>query len=179
MLSPLQDRKISRMFDVLDVDRDGFLSPADTDRVVGHLVAQRGWTEGGPEHRALREAYGPGVQALAPFRDPAGRVTHEAYLRYHQTMLNSPGAYQATIRRLAELVFEVLDSDGDGRVSEQELRNFYAAYSIDESLSPEAFHRLDMDGDGIVSKSEILDAVGQFYLSSDPEAPGNWLLGTF
>ena len=179
MLSPLQERKISRMFDVLDVDRDGFLSPADTDRVVLRLAKQRNWTQGGPEHRALRQAYEPAVHALDPFRDSAGRVDLANYLRYHSGMLEVPHAYQQAIRGVADLVFDALDADDDGRVTETEMGQFFRAYSIEPELAPGAFRKIDADDDGKISKSELLDAVSQFYLSSDPDAPGNWLLGKF
>ena len=122
MLSPLQERKIARLFDVLDVDQDGFLSVADTDQVVLHMSKQRGWSEGGPEHRALRESFEPRLKSLAPYRDSSGRVDLAGYLRYHTAELQTPEASQRTIQRLADLVFVVLDVDTDGLVSDKEMQ---------------------------------------------------------
>ena len=179
MLSPLQERKIARLFDVLDVDQDGFLSPADRDQVVLHMTKQRGWAEGGPEHRGLRESFEPRVQALAPYRDSAGRVDLAGYLRYHTAMFEDPETSRQTVQRLADLIFDVLDVDDDGLVSDKEMQKFYRAYSIDPALARNAFRKMDVDSDGRISKDEILEAVSEFYLSSDPASPGNWLLGTY
>jgi hypothetical protein len=179
MLSPLQERKITRLFDVLDVDQDGFLSPADRDQVALHMTKQRGWAEGGPEHRALRESFEPRVQALEPYRDAGGKVDLAAYLRYHTAMFAAPDTSRQTVQRLADLVFAVLDVDADGMVSEKEMQKFYRAYSIDPALARRAFREIDRDSDGKVSRAEILDAVSEFYLSSDPQSAGNWLLGMY
>src|SRR6187401_3455324 len=98
MISPVQGKKISRMFEVLDVDRDGYLTLADRERVIHALLRERGWPQGGPEHQKLRQAYGPMSEAMDAFRDSAGRVDRGTYLSYHDAMLNAPGAYDATIR---------------------------------------------------------------------------------
>ena len=42
-----------------------------------------------------------------------------------------------------------------------------------------AFRYLDRDGDGYLDVAEIVKAVEEFYLSDDPDAPGNWLLGSY
>lgn len=179
MLSDLQQRKISRLFDTFDADGNGYLEEADTERVAKRLAAARGWAEDSPAYAALRQLYQYGVDATKEFQNEEGHIDRESYIQFHEKMLNTPGAYDATVRQLADFIFNVLDGDGDGKITEDEVRVFYSAYSIDESLAPEAFRKMDMDGDGHISKSEVTDAVAQFYFSSDPDAPGNWLLGTY
>jgi Ca2+-binding EF-hand superfamily protein len=143
------------------------------------MTKQRGWKEGGAEQRELRESFEPRVQALAPFRDAEGRVDLPSYLRYHAAALETPETSRQTVQRLADLVFLVLDVDEDGLVSDKELQKFYRAYSIDPALARNAFRKMDADSDGRISKAEILEAVAEFYLSSDPESPGNWLFGAY
>ncbi len=41
----------------------------------------------------------------------------------------------------------------------------------------EAFSHLDGDGDGLLSAEEFTRAVIEFWSSTDPNAPGNWLMG--
>lgn len=179
MLSDLQKRKISRLFDTFDADGNGYLEPADADRVARRLAATRDWSEDHPAYAALLQLFRYGVDATQPFEDEKGRLDLDGYLRFHDKMLNTPGTYDTVVRQLADSIFSMLDGDGDGRITEDEVRQFYAAYSIDEDLAPAAFRKLDLSGDGHISKSEVIDAVAQFYFSSDPDAPGNWLLGTF
>jgi Ca2+-binding EF-hand superfamily protein len=80
---------------------------------------------------------------------------------------------------VAGLIFDTFDLDGDQRVSLEEWREFFRCYSIDPAEADKCFHRYDLNGDGHVSRPELADLVRQFYLSSDPDAPGNYLFGTY
>lgn len=53
----------------------------------------------------------------------------------------------------------------------------YKALGITPSTSGEAFKRLDRDSSGQITREEFNQALFEYYLSADPEAPGNWLLG--
>lgn len=177
MLSDLQKKKISRLFQVFDANGDGYVEAADAERVAKRIAEIRGWSEDSEEYRKVRALYGEGIQALESQFDDQGRVDLDGYLGFHDNILNIPGAYHQVVGQLADFVFNVLDGDGDGQISLPEVKEFYRAYSIDEELAPVAFDKLDVDGDGYLSESEIRDAVSQFYFSSDPDARGNWLLG--
>lgn len=177
MLSELQKKKIMRQFEVFDADGNGYLEAADMDRIAERVASIRGWSKDSPSFAALHKLYEYGVEAAQPFMDDQGRVDRDAYLKFYDKTLNAPGAYNAVVGQLAEFLFTVLDADGDGQITQDEVRQFYEAYGIDVELAPEAFGKLDMNGDGHISKGEVTDAVAQFYFSSDPEAPGNWLLG--
>jgi hypothetical protein len=50
-------------------------------------------------------------------------------------MLNLPGACQLAARRLVEFVFEALDEDGDGKVTLEKARSFYAAHGMDQDTA--------------------------------------------
>jgi hypothetical protein len=54
----------------------------------------------------------------------------------------------------------------------------YTALGIPSTTSSEAFKRLDRDGSGEITHTEFNQALVEFYLSGDPKAPGNWLLGS-
>lgn len=179
MLSDLQKRKISRLFQVFDGNGDGYIEPSDAERVAKRIASIRGWSEDGERYEQLEQLYREGIDAIGPFLDDQGRADLDAYIRFHDQILNVPGLYQQAVGQLADFIFQVLDADGDGKISLEEVRQFYQAYAMDEDLAPKAFEKLDVDGDGFLSQSEIKDAVAQFYLSSDPDARGNWLLGTF
>lgn len=177
MLSELQKKKISRLFRVFDANGDGYVEAADAERVARRIAKIRGWSEDSEEYAELEALYDEGVQMLESQFDDQGRVDLDGYLRFHDQILNIPGAYHQTVGQLADFIFQVLDADGDGRISLDEVEQFYRAYSIDEELAPTAFEKLDVDADGFLSEDEIRDAVAQFYFSSDPDARGNWLLG--
>lgn len=179
MLSDLQKRKVSRLFQIFDANGDGYIEPSDAERIAKRFASIRGWSEESDEYEELKQLYQEGIEAIDPFLDDDERADLDAYIRFHDQILNIPGAYQQAIGQLADFIFHVLDADSDGRIGVDEVRQFYQAYAIDEDLASEAFAKLDVDGDGFLSHDEIKDAVSQFYLSSDPDARGNWLLGTF
>lgn len=177
MLSDVQKRKFSRLFALFDTDRNGCVDRADYERIAHSIAETGGHGPGSPRFVALTERYERAWEALnAP--DDLG-VNSEEWLAYHEKLLVTPGAYEDTLGVAVETVFDALDADGDGKITEDEWRQFFRAYSIDESLVDRCFPRFDLDRDGYVSRAEASDLVAQFYFSSDPDAPGNWLFGEF
>ncbi|MEX2283985.1 MAG: hypothetical protein WEE89_15980 [Gemmatimonadota bacterium] len=61
----------------------------------------------------------------------------------------------------------------------EEARSFYAAHGMDQDTADAVFARIDIDRDGFLTHAEVTDIVRQFYFSSDPQVPGNWLFGPF
>ena len=55
----------------------------------------------------------------------------------------------------AMTMLAVMDLDGNGAVSQEELREFLAKYSYTESASVKIFNALDTNGDGEISLSEF------------------------
>ena len=53
----------------------------------------------------------------------------------------------------------------------------YDALGIPPETSGEAFTRLDRNGSGEISNAEFRQALFEYYLSADENAPGSWLLG--
>jgi hypothetical protein len=74
-------------------------------------------------------------------------------------------------------VFGVADSDRDGRITVEEMM----AAQIKSGMRPQetraVFDRLDTDADGYVTDKEYVQAAREFYLSDDPNAPGNAIAG--
>ena len=50
------------------------------------------------------------------------------------------------------------------------------AWGFDFDVGP-VFEVLDEDGDGLLSRGEVVRLVKDFYLTNDPEAPGNLFYG--
>jgi Ca2+-binding EF-hand superfamily protein len=93
-------------------------------------------------------------------------------------MAGDRGGFKRVIEPIARLNLSLCDVDGDGNLDEAEfvtLLKLFNASSVAEAS--EIFRVLDTSGDGYVSLSEILDALCDFYVSEDPDAPGNSLFG--
>jgi hypothetical protein len=54
-----------------------------------------------------------------------------------------------------------------------------AAFGVSEPDARYTFGRIDADGDGEITLDEWLEALHQFWTSTDPDAPGNTLFGRY
>lgn len=178
MLTDLQKQKLTHLFHVMDSNGDGQLEWADFERIADNIAGTKGLEAGTPEYDALMGQYRYGWQQAEPFVDGDG-MSVEAYLASYDQILATPGVYDTLVRPSAEMIFDIFDLDGDEKVSVEEWREFFRCHSIDPAEADRCFDKYDLDGDGHVSRSELVDLVGQFYLSSDPAAPGNYLFGSY
>ena len=85
--------------------------------------------------------------------------------------------FEKAIGHIVNGLLGALDRDGSGTLSQDEYVGMYEALGIPPSTSSEGFKRLDRNGSGQISHEEFNQALSEFYLSADPNAPGNWLLG--
>lgn len=178
MLTDVQRKKLTHLFNVMDGDGNGRVEWADYQRIANNIASARGWKPGSAEHEAVIGKYRQGWEMAEPFAGEKG-LALEKWLEYSDHIMSTPGAYDALVRPSAQIIFDTFDRDGDEKVSLAEWREFFKAYSIDPDEAEDCFEKYDVNGDGYVSRSELVDLVAQFYMSSDPKAPGNWLFGQF
>jgi hypothetical protein len=178
VLTDVQRQKLTHLFDVMDSDDDGFVEWEDYERIAKKISSQRNYQPGSAEYEGLMGQYRYGWQQAAPFADERG-MNLEKWLAYSDAMLTMPGIYDMLVRRTAGMIFDTFDQDGDQKVSVKEWREFFRCYSIDPAEADRCWEKYDLNGDGYVSRSEIVDLFGQFYLSSDPSAPGSYLFGRY
>ncbi|NER84314.1 MAG: hypothetical protein F6K42_33220 [Leptolyngbya sp. SIO1D8] len=80
---------------------------------------------------------------------------------------------------LASLIFDAIDADEDGYLDLSEWQRLFQVYGIPVIYAEAAFSRLDQNQDRQFSKSEVLPLVEEFYYSQAPDAPGNFIFGSF
>lgn len=178
-LSVLQQKKMSRWFDVLDADGDGFLEEADFTRRAGVFARIRGWSPDSERYREHLEFTLQDWRGLRRFTDADrdGRVTREEFLAFAGDLLSDLQAVEAYAYTDALLLFKAMDADDDGRITAEEYRTFLREYGLDAAIADDFFRRVDLDRDGRISAWELEEAVRDFLLSSDPAAAGNHLYG--
>jgi Ca2+-binding EF-hand superfamily protein len=175
----LRGRNLGLVFDLLDADRDGYITEDDL-LASGH----RSLDEFGVSDAGLRAEiaglYQPmWLQLRADCDgDGDGRVSRAEFTAAFTAGLGDPRAYyQRLAGPIIDRAARVMDQDGDGFIEAGEYARAFASHSVDERIVRAAFERLDADGDGKISVAEFSDAIGQLMLSQDPGDPGTVVLG--
>ncbi len=182
MIGNLQRRKASYYYDLIDEDGNGFIEARDFELRAERMADARNVTD--EEDRAkLKErvmTWWEHLCVIADFDDD-DRVTREEWETYWESIeagVNQEGeGSERTLESLEEAArgtFRAI-STSEGPVDEDEYADWLAAWGVEENGS--AFQRLDRDGSGVLTEENIVEAVKEFYLSNDPEAPGNALYG--
>lgn len=176
MLSTRQREKLSHLFRVYDIDRNGFVEVDDFERVIHTLASARGWKPDGAPYARLRRAYMSQWQAIGVAASPpgSGRVKPDGWFAFWSVVLSSPD--DSGIRRITDPLFDVMDADGDGSISLEESRMWFAAHG-NEQEADHVFPVCDLNGDGRISREEWAILVREFFFSNEPDARGNLIFG--
>jgi Ca2+-binding EF-hand superfamily protein len=179
MLSALQAAKLDRRFELLDYDGDGAISAADFDLAAGNVCKAFDFPQDSVEFERIQTTYNAlwvAISRHAP-RDAKGRIGREQFVVSCADTLFAEGGYDQTEGRLAQVIFDLVDADGNGVLDVEECATWFSAYGVCEDDAVRAFQRIDRNGDGVLDRDEVLGAIRDYYLSDDPHAPGNWLFG--
>jgi len=182
MIGDLQRRKASYYFDLVDEDDNGLIQAEDFELRAERMAEARNVTDEAARARLRNRvmSWWEHLCALADFDDD-DRVTREEWETYWQSIeaaVNQGGeARDKTIQsfeRAARGTYAAINT-GDGPIPEDEYAEWLAAWGVEDG--GDAFRRLDRDDTGALSQNNLVEAVKEFYLSNDPNAPGNALYG--
>jgi Ca2+-binding EF-hand superfamily protein len=173
--------KIRYGFDHLDADGDGRLTEHDHVLMGRRAAAALGHSPDTPAEQQIIDAYVRIWRELHLPHLPEGdtAIAREQFVESTRTLAGDPAAAQATVGALAEAFLDIADTDQDGQIGPNEYLAFQRGHFPDftEEQAEEAFTHLDADHDGRLSAEEFIQAVVQYWSSTDPEAPGNWWMG--
>lgn len=175
MLHDLQERKLRHFFDVFDSDHDGLLEESDFQAYIQRMGEATGQRKGWDELQSRWMFVWTTLRAMGDV-DRDDVVSPREWLSLADKLLQSEEGYNAIMHGIGTTTFDLLDSDGDGRISRDEWRTFFWSHGIEEATDG-VFARLDIDGDGYVSRDETMANLREFFYSDDPDAPGNVFFG--
>jgi Ca2+-binding EF-hand superfamily protein len=178
-LSPLRTQKLNRMFDALDVNRDGVIRREDFDHRVAEVARINGWPDDAPqlaEYRRVSLEQWEGLVTMADANEDR-EVTREELLQSAEVFLNDRVSVRTYARGDVQLLFDAMDTDRDGKVTLAEYRRYLEVCGVDASAADAFFAHVDLDENGRLSRREMSDAVEEYLLGEDPTTPGNFLFG--
>jgi Ca2+-binding EF-hand superfamily protein len=181
MLSEFQKRKLTVMFHHHDMDDDGFLGKADYEQFAKRFGEIQDYPPGSPQYEAFYAQNMAAWEHVRQVADKDGddRVSLEEFLESYDVTLSDEKLYDQLLTQYAQSMLALWDRDGDGRLSGVEFVALGGCYGVGEGAAREAFRHLDRDGNGYITTEEFMKNVKEFYLSDDPDAPGNWLVGPY
>jgi Ca2+-binding EF-hand superfamily protein len=181
MLTDLQLKKLPKMFALNDNNGDGVIAQEDFEEAARVLARFRGLAPGTPEYEEVHRTIMSRWDHIRVTCDADGdnRVTLKEWLAYWDRVLATEGEYERVGKPFSVVVARTLDLDGDGQIAPDEYTEWLSRWGVDEKVALECFARLDLNGDGHLSVDEFVTLVAQYFQSSDPSSPGNWLLGPF
>lgn len=178
MTMDLQVKKFNYVFTWFDQNRDGWLTRDDFEKIAEIFTA----VADEDDHKnkaAMTRAFMHWWDLLLAASDgtPGEKIGNAEFLRIMHSSIIAPQNFENAVGGIADGLIAALDRDGNGSLSREEYVRMYDALGVPPTTSTEAFKRLDRDGSGEISYAEFRQAIVEFYLSVDPNAPGNWLLG--
>lgn len=118
-------------------------------------------------------------RAPIPSRPLTARFKLDEFLAANTLILSNREIFDAVAMSVAHNLMKWQDKDRDGRISHAEFLGATAVFGQTPGGAEEAFSHLDRDGDGYINLDEWLRDTEEFFMSDDPNAPGNWLLGPY
>lgn len=179
MLSTLQQKKLTTLFNNLDADNGGTLTEKKIRLVLDKLATSRGIKANSLQYAYLRTILlSLWKKVSLADENSDAKVTLEEWLKYYENLIKSD-TYEKNLQSQCDVLFPLLDENEDGEISKQEYVDLVSAYGVDASWASQNFGQLDLNGDGHISKEEFFTLMDEFFRSDDPQAPGNLFWGSY
>ncbi|MGP1383611.1 MAG: EF-hand domain-containing protein [Thainema sp.] len=181
MLTDLQKRKLTKFFSLYDSDYTGVLVKKDFELMFQKLSNLRNWSKRSPRCILLEDKLMRKWEQLRQKADTHHNkeVSIDEWLAYYDEMLTDSQTCAEEVASLMDLIFDVFDSDEDGKINQQEWGQLLAAFNQSPVYAPLVFPSLDADQDGWLSKDEILTLFQEFCSGNDPQSPANGMFGPY
>lgn len=179
MTNALQRRKLSRAFEFLDVDGDGFIEQDDLAALGTRLLGRFDEPPTSPKAQHLATTFERFWQTLVSGLDADhdGRISPDEYRDCIDAAYIDGPHFEQMFRPGIEAVAILCDTDGDGRIGLSEFRLVHEAFGIEPAETEAAFRQLDTDHDGTLTITEFVHAATEFYVGNNPGAAGNSFFG--
>ncbi|UBU08491.1 EF-hand domain-containing protein [Nonomuraea gerenzanensis] len=180
MLTALQERKLDKAFDQMDVNHNTDLELDDLIALGVRVLAAFGVSPDSDPGRRLFGTYTDFWESLLAKIDLDGdrKISREEYrLGMHAAFIEDPDGYERALRPAIQATLDVTDVNGNGVLDLAEFQRFQSAFGTSPEDAELAFRKIDTDGSGALGIEELVEAGRQFYIGADPALTGNWLFG--
>ncbi len=181
-------RKMTRYFVVLDVDRDGHIEQEDYEKCAQRLAEIRGHSLTSPQYQKLLDLFLVEWDELQRYCDDNAdqAISIDEWFEHREDIINGVADEDGVVldeqvlkRERGARLFALMDVDGDGRVNEQDFVSYYQALHLPEDLAQRMFAKLDVAKAGALRETDVAERYYEFTHSTRPDDAGNWFFGPF
>jgi len=180
MLTKLQTKKWTHLFDIYDMNNTGFVTKEDfeirVENVAKLLNIDVGATDYNDMHTQVMADW-THLQKEADINNN-GKISLEEWLKHGCSRINSD--MYDTVKKEAHVIFDLCDANGDGSISKDEYTALLKAWGIDDNNELNlSCSKIGLKDDNKLSRGEFIELLEQFHKSDDPASPGNYFFGSF
>ncbi|MFW5418773.1 EF-hand domain-containing protein [Nocardiopsis sp. CNT-189] len=162
MLGAKEKARFEKRFELWDKDGDGTIDHSDLE-AEAQRVAQVFGEQGSAKGQALARAYHEMWNGISR-EVGSDRITKDEFLQLAERSIIDRGdsGFAYAVMPVVEAVGSLLDTDDDGKISQQEFQKWADAVGVDGAHPAEVFQELDLDHNGYLSVNEFNRAVQDY-----------------
>lgn len=181
MLTAFQRRKLTRYFNVLDADGNGYFEIEDLELIARRLAESHDIPLGSEEHRGILESLGliwDYARQYGISKDP-NKVSLADWLAHEDYVLSSEELKESYMREITRNVFDLVDTDADGLIDVNDFSRIMLSFGVEPGIPEWTFKNMDTNSSGTINRDAFVKRVEEFHLSNDRDTPGNYLFGPY
>ena len=181
MLTDIQTRKLTKLFNLYDANHDGILVQQDFIALAMRLATLRQELQASPQHSQILAHLQQDWRCLCELadQDHDARITLDEWLAYYDVVLDDIKQYATRVIALVTLLFDAFDQNNDGHINEQEWISLLSVFNVLPIYASSIFLNLDVNQDGVLNQDEVLTLIHDFFYLNEPSAPANFMFGPY
>jgi hypothetical protein len=182
-MTHFQEQKISHLFDFFDFNNTKSLILEDFSDLTLRSCELLNYEPGSQPHQRIAFATTSLFHKfLALCTAGQQSISWEEWKAFFEKELNKDfesSKIESFSNHIIDFIFDLFDENGDGYISDQEYRDLFQIFGIDQCDFEKSFEDLEIFKDGRLSRNELQHGIETFLTSENPEEKGNWIFGNW
>ena len=155
--NPAWINKMKMRFAILDVDKNGVVNQDDVALVAKNIATYRKEGEGAEKN------YFKILKSVFPFELP--EIDEETFVQEMKKFVSQPDAKER-VKKLADMIFSIVDSNNDGVISYNEFCQFCKVLNANQELIDTLFKQADTNKDDVIDHLESQESFVKYFFST-------------